>query len=200
MLVGFTWAGPEQAEAERLVDRMRALAKPDDESVEPARWIDWQSQADGLFPRGSRAYWKNVAFDRLGEREIDAVLGHVERLAAGSAADIHHMGGAVIDVPDDATAFPDRSARYWLNAYGFWTEAAQDAGRIAWARSVHAALQPSARAVEYVNFLGTEGPRADARQLALRAYGPAKFERLVALKGRYDPSNLFRLNHNIPPA
>jgi FAD/FMN-containing dehydrogenase len=47
---------------------------------------------------------------------------------------------------------------------------------------------------------GTEGPRADARQLALRAYGPAKFERLVALKGRYDPSNLFRLNHNIPPA
>ncbi len=200
MLLGFTWAGAEQAEAEDLVDRMRALAKPDEESVEPARWIEWQAQADGLFPRGSRAYWKNVAFDRLGEAEIEALLGHVERLTPGSAADIHHMGGAVRDVPDDATAFPDRSARYWLNAYGFWTDPAEDPDRIAWARSLHAALQGSARAVEYVNFLGTEGPRADARQLALAAYGPEKFERLVALKRRYDPANLFRLNHNIPPA
>ncbi len=75
----------------------------------------------------------------------------------------------------------------------------QDAERTEWARSFHAALQPSARAAEYVNFLGTEGPRADSRQLALASYGQAKFDRLVELKRRYDPTNLFRLNHNIPP-
>jgi FAD/FMN-containing dehydrogenase len=199
MLVGFTWASDDQAEAERIVDRMRGLAKPDVDAVEPARWVDWQSQADGLFPRGSRAYWKNVALDALGEAEIDAVLAHVDRLAPGSAADVHHMGGAVSRVPEGATAFPDRTARYWINIYGFWADPAQDADRIAWTRSFHAALQPAARAGEYVNFLGTEGPRADARQLALTSYGPAKLDRLVQLKRRYDPTNLFRLNHNIPP-
>ncbi len=198
MLVGFTWVGDDQAEGERLVDLLRALAKPDDEAVEPARWVEWQSAADELFPRGSRAYWKNVPFDNLTEREIAAILDHVGRLAAGSAADIHHMGGAVSRVPADATAFPDRMARYWINIYGFWGDAAQDAQRIAWTRSFHSSLQPSARAGEYVNFLGTEGPRADVRQLALDAYGAAKLERLVALKRQYDPTNLFRLNHNIP--
>ncbi len=106
MLVGFAWAGDDQAEAERLVDRMRALATPDVEALEPARWVDWQSQADGLFPRGSRAYWKNVPFDRLGEPEIGAVLDHVGRLSVGSAVDIHHMGGAFSRVAHDATAFP----------------------------------------------------------------------------------------------
>ncbi|HYI23167.1 MAG TPA: BBE domain-containing protein, partial [Candidatus Limnocylindrales bacterium] len=143
-------------------------------------------------------YWKNVPFDSLGEDEIAAILDHVGRMAAGSAADIHHMGGAVSRVPEDATAFPDRNARYWMNIYGYWGDATQDVERIAWTRSFHAALQPSARAGEYVNFLGAEGPRADARQLALDAYGAAKLERLVALKRQYDPTNLFRLNHNIP--
>lgn len=199
MLLGFTWAGSDDAEAERLVDGMRALAKPDQEAVEPARWVEWQSAADELFPRGSRAYWKNLPFDRLGDGEIGVVLDHVERLSAGSAVDIHHMGGAMSRVPDNETAFPDRSARYWINVYGFWNDPGQDAERIGWTRSLHAALQPFARTGEYVNFLGTEGPRADARELALTAYGPAKFERLIALKRQFDPSNMFRLNHNIPP-
>jgi len=199
MLVGFTWARSDDAEAERLVDAMRALAKPDQEAVEQARWVEWQSAADELFPRGSRAYWKNVPFDRLGDEEIGVLLDHVERLSAGSAVDIHHMGGAMSRVPGDATAFPDRSARYWINVYGFWNDPAQDAKRISWTRSLHTGLQPFARTGEYVNFLGTEGPRADARELALTAYGPAKFDRLVALKRQFDPSNLFRLNHNIPP-
>jgi FAD/FMN-containing dehydrogenase len=198
MMIGFVWAGPDESEALHLVDRMRALAKPDDEVVEPARWVDWQSQADALFPRGSRAYWKNLPFDHLSDAEIGAILEHVGRLTAGSAADIHHMGGAVSRVPLEATAFPDRSARYWINIYGFWDDPVQDAERIAWTRSFHAALQPSARAGEYVNFLGSEGTRADARELAMATYGPAKFERLVALKRRYDPTNVLRLNHNIP--
>ncbi len=199
MMIGFTWAGADTAEADRVVDGMRSLAKPDGESMEPTRWVDWQSQADGLFPRGSRAYWKNVPFDRLGDVEMTAILGHADRLSAGSAADIHHMGGAVSRVPEDGTAFPDRSARYWLNVYGYWSDPAQDAERIAWTRSFHAALQPSARKGEYVNFLGTDASPTDPRQLGLTAYGPQKFERLVELKRRYDPANLLRLNHNIPP-
>ncbi len=74
-----------------------------------------------------------------------------------------------------------------INIYGYWGDAAQDIERIAWTRLFHGALQPSARAGEYVNFLGTEGTHADARQLALTSYGQQKFDRLVALKRQYDP-------------
>jgi FAD/FMN-containing dehydrogenase len=198
MLVGFTWVGDDQSEADHLLDRLRALAPPDEQDVKHNPWVEWQSAADGLFPRGSRAYWKNVAFDALGETEIAAVLEHVERLTPGSAADIHHMGGQMARVPESATAFPDRSARFWLNIYGFWSDAIDDAVRIAWTRSFHSAMAPSAHGAEYVNFLGTEGPRTDARKLAIASYGEEKFERLVALKRKYDPTNFFRLNHNIP--
>ncbi len=199
MIVGFTWADADEAAGAALVDHLRSAAAPDAEVVEPARWVDWQSQADGLFPRGSRAYWKNIGFDELSTATIEAIADHVGRLSAGSAADIHHMGGAFARVPEDATAFPDRSARYWLNIYGFWSEPAEDDARIAWTRSFHAAIEPHSRPGEYVNFLGNEGARANPRRLALQAYGPAKLERLVELKRRYDPTNLFRLNHNIPP-
>lgn len=85
------------------------------------------------------------------------------------------------------------------NARGFLEGTSRRRRPNCWTRSFHAALQPSARGAEYDNFLGTEGPKADARQLAMTAYGTVKFERLAALKRRYDPTNLFRLNHNIPP-
>ena len=60
-------------------------------------------------------------------------------------------------------------------------------------------MAPHASGAQYVNFLGNEGTASDARASALSLYGSAKLERLVALKRRYDPDNVFRLNHNIPP-
>jgi hypothetical protein len=206
MLLGFTWAGTDPAAAEPLVARLRAAAPPDIEAVEPARWVAWQSQADALFPKGVRAYWKNASLDRLDDAAIDAIVEHAAREPAlGSGYDIHHMGGAVTRVPEDATAFPNRSARFWLNMYGVWSDPADDERGRAWGKAAHAALEPFAAAGQYVNFLGTdrhagEGHAGqDARAQALAAYGEAKLARLVALKRRYDPDNVFRLNHNIPP-
>ena len=115
----------------------------------------------------------------------------------GTAADLHHMGGAFGRVAEDATAFPSRAARFWLNIYGFWPDAADDAARTAWVKGFSDAMRPHAMAGQYVNFLGHDD--ADARSKALAVYGPAKVERLVAVKRRYDPDNLFRINHNIPP-
>jgi FAD/FMN-containing dehydrogenase len=60
-------------------------------------------------------------------------------------------------------------------------------------------MAPHAGGAQYVNFLGNEGSASEARAGALAVYGPAKLERLTALKRRYDPDNVFRLNHNIPP-
>jgi FAD/FMN-containing dehydrogenase len=101
-------------------------------------------------------------------------------------------------VPQDATAFPNRSARYWLNIYGFWQDPADDERLSAFARRLHAAMQPFAEQGEYVNFLGAEhgsstGPPAH------QSYGESTYRRLVELKNRYDPGNVFRGNHNILP-
>ncbi|CAN5865062.1 FAD-binding oxidoreductase [soil metagenome] len=199
LFIGFTWVGEDESEAQSIIAKLRSAVTPDIVAAEPSRWVEWQAQADELFPRGSRAYWKNVAFDELNETAVATVVDAASRLAMGSAADIHHMQGAFGRVPEDATAFPNRSARYWLNIYGFWQDAHEDEDRIAWVRGCHAGMAPLARPGQYVNFLGNEGSAADPREMALAAYGRDKFERLVQIKRRYDPTNLFRLNHNIPP-
>ena len=200
MFLGWVWASDDRTEGERVVERLRQAAPPDNELLEPTRWTAWQSQFDAVFPKGVRAYWKNTSFDRLDGATIEVIVRRAaEQTWQGTAFDIHHMEGAFGKVPLDATPFPNRSARFWLNIYGFWSDAADDAARTAFVRGFAADMEPYASGGQYVNFLGQEGDRQDPRAAALAVYGPDKLARLTALKRRYDPDNTFRLNHNIPP-
>ncbi|MGX1162334.1 FAD/FMN-containing dehydrogenase [Arthrobacter sp. SLBN-100] len=200
MAIGFVWVAEDHQAGLNLVDQLRAAAPPDGEEVGPTAWPDWQSAMDAVFPKGSRGYWKNVSFSRLDEEVVDVVLGFASELAwEGTGIDIHHLEGVFGRVPEDATAFPNRSARYWLNIYGFWRDAAEDERLTAFARKAYAVMQPFAEQGEYVNFLGAE-LGVQAPDAARSAYGQAKYQRLVALKDRYDPQNLLRLNHNIAPS
>ena len=99
---------------------------------------------------------------------------------------------------DDATAFGRRDARFILNVWGVWDEPADDAREVAWVRDFWTAMQPHATGGHYVNFLGLEED-AELRAQSRESYLPGTWERLVALKDHWDPTNLFRLNHNIPP-
>jgi hypothetical protein len=104
------------------------------------------------------------------------------------------LGGAFGRVPEDATAFSGRDATLWLITEAVWLDQAEDEARIGWGRDAMAALGPFATSVNYVNDLG------QLDQDAVRgAYGPAKYDRLVALKRTWDPDNLFRRNQNIRP-
>jgi FAD/FMN-containing dehydrogenase len=200
MLIAWLWASPDRAEGERLADRLSAAAPPDEALVQPTRWTAWQSQADGLVPKGVRAYWKNTSFDRLDDATIGVIVARaLEQTWRGTAFDIHHLGGAFGRVPQADTPFPNRSARYWLNIYGFWPDPADDAARIAFVRGFAADMEPLASGGRYVNFLGAEDDRADPAVATLGVFGPDTLRRLVAVKRRYDPDNVFRLNHNIPP-
>ncbi|NKX54622.1 FAD-binding oxidoreductase [Arthrobacter mobilis] len=200
LIIGFCWASEDRGEGERLVDALRQAAPPDAEAVEPVPWVQWQSQTDELFPKGVRAYWKNTSFDRLDDEVIALIIGRAaEQTWHGTAFDIHHLGGAFGRVPEEATAFPNRSARFWLNVYGFWNDAADDAARINFVRGFATDMRPFATGGQYINFMGAE-PGQDPRSLALTVYGPDKLERLTALKRAWDPDNAFRLNHNIQPA
>ena len=198
MFVGFAWAGGDRAEGARWIDRLQAACPADAAVLDPTRWIAFQSAFDTMVPNGVRAYWRNASFAQFDAQAIRAL---VEQCGAqtwfGTAADLHHMGGAFGRVAEDATAFPNRSAQFWLNIYGFWSDASDDAARIRWVKGLSDAMEPFAMTGQYVNFLGHDD--GDPRAKALAAYGPAKLQRLIEIKQRYDPENVFRINHNIAP-
>ncbi len=153
---------------------------------------------DELFPRGVRAYWKNTSFDRLDGPVMDVLIRRAKEQAwRGTGFDIHHMGGAFGRVPQDATPFPNRAARYWLNIYGFWSDPAHDPAYTAFIRGLAADMTPLATGGHYVNFMAAEDPGPAATGAPV--YGTDAGQRLTALKRRYDPGNVFRLNHNIAP-
>jgi FAD/FMN-containing dehydrogenase len=198
MFVGFAWAGSDRGEGRAVMDRLPAACPPDAAVLDPTRWRTFQSGFDAAMPKGVRAYWRNASFAGLDGPAIDTLIDHCAAQAwVGTAADLHHMGGAFGRVPEDATAFPDRSAAFWLNIYGFWRDADDDAARVAWVKDFSEAMRPHAGTGQYVNFLGHDD--ADAHGKALAVYGPAKLERLMTVKRRYDPTNLFRINHNVQP-
>jgi len=200
MLVGFAWTGADHAEGEAVVAPLRVAVQPDVEMIEPARWVEWQSAFDFVLPKGIRAYWKNAFFEKLTDEFLDALIEVAgSQTSLGTGTDLHHMGGAFGRVAEDATPFPNRSAGYWLNMYANWYEPAEDDQQIAWVRGLHAATAPFSMGGAYVNAVAPEQARGDAQRQILAIYGPAKLERLKALKRKYDPDNLFRLNHNIRP-
>jgi FAD/FMN-containing dehydrogenase len=153
-----------------------------------------QSLLDATAPSGLQNYWRSDYLHALGGETIDTVIAHAREMRSPlSQTHIHHMGGAVERVGAEETAFGHREAPYLLNAVGMWTDPAESQEHISWVRRLSAAVQPYSTGV-YVNFLGNEGA-----EVARSAYDPEVYERLVALKTQYDPTNLFRLNQNIKP-
>jgi FAD/FMN-containing dehydrogenase len=200
MLVGYAWASEDTARGAEVVDRLRRAAPPAVEADEPVSWAAWQSSVDPVFPKGSRGYWRNSSFDRLDPDVIGALMRRgAEQTWMGTGFDIHHLGGAFGRVPEDATPFPSRAARYWLNIYGFWAEPADDDARKGFIRAFGDEVEPLGSGGRYLNFLGEE-PEADPVQQAQQVYGVSKLQRLAILKRDYDPQNLLRQNHNILPA
>lgn len=197
MAVGFAWAGEDHQAAAAVVNRLRDLAAPDAELLQPAAWLDWQSAVDDLFPHGSRAYWKNTSFNSLDAGLIDVLARRArEQTWRGTGFDLHHMGGAFGRVSEDTTSFPVRDARYWLNIYGFWSDPADDVHHTGFVRELAAEADPYAGGGQYVNFMGADDPALAAPSV----YSGGKLARLSALKSAVDPQNLFRRNHNIAPS
>jgi len=198
LFMGLAWAGPDRASGEAVIERLRAACPPDATLLDPTTWRTFQSAFDAILPDGVRAYWRNASFGSLDDALIDALVEHLgAQTWFGTAADLHHMGGAFGRVPEDETAFPNRAAQYWLNVYGFWDDPADDSDRTAWVKGASDAVRQYAMTGQYVNFLGQDA--GDPLEKARAVYGEAKLGRLMALKRQYDPENLFHINHNIPP-
>ena len=192
-VVGCSVADPVEAEAE--LDLVRKLDPPVD-LFDRMPYTAMQSLFDAEFPAGGRYYFKGGFLTAFSDGAMEAVMEHMRmRPSAASEFDLHHMGGAVHRVGEMDTSFSNRSANFTYNIVAKWQDPADDAANRDWVRSLAAALQPYGEGRGFVNFL-TEASDASSIEAA---YGAERYARLVDLKRRYDPHNVFRLNQNIRP-
>lgn len=196
-LVG-VWAGPAN-EGERAVQPLRELATPLLDLSGRMPYCSVQRLYDGMFPKGvHRVYFKSIYLNGLDDAMIDAIAPRAaDRPSDLTLCSVWYLGGAVSRVPGNATAFGDRNMRYMLSIDSIWKNPADDERNLSWSRSFWNDMKHHSDGRAYLNFagLGEEG-----EELVRRSYGGTNYERLVALKTRYDPTNLFRLNQNIRPA
>jgi FAD/FMN-containing dehydrogenase len=186
-------AGPLE-DGDSLVSEFRSVAEPIADLLGPMPYSVIQSLIDPLWPKGIRAYFKSTNLSGLDDGLIDALCErHLAAPGSGCEIHVHQVGGAVARVPADETAFPERSMPFLLNAVTGWHDADATDAHVEWAREVVAAAGDSATGRGYSNFQGDE----DAAGLS---YSPDSIDRLVALKDEYDPTNVFRRNHNVKPS
>jgi hypothetical protein len=164
------------------------------EHVGAVPYAAWQQAFDPLLAPGARNYWKSHNFTALSDDAIDAVLRYAATLpTVHCEIFLGLIGGRANQAAADATAYPHRDVLYAMNVHGRWLAPEDDDLVVTWARAFFGAVAPFAAGSVYINFL-TQDEGARIRE----AYG-GNYDRLVAVKRRYDPSNLFRYNHNISP-
>src|SRR3954464_5108635 len=178
-----------------IMQPLKDLGDPVADLIDVIPYVGMQSLLDPLWERGAHNYFRSAYVDHVDDAAVKALVArHAGVPSPHSEIPLQRFGGAVARVGDDDSAFGNRSAQFVLNAIARSPSAEGFEDNIAWARGTTQALAPVSRDAAYVNFMG------DADDQRLRAsYGDAKYERLVALKRRYDPTNLFRLNQNITP-
>ncbi|OAJ55177.1 FAD-linked oxidase [Paraburkholderia ginsengiterrae] len=177
------------------VASVRTFGTPLGEHLGPMPYVMWQQAFDPLLAPGARNYWKSHNLAEINDGLIDALLQAIGNLPSPQCEIFFGQIGAQTQrVPVDATAYSSRDTVYAMNVHSRWDDASDDTRCVDWARAFFEAAAPFALGSVYVNFMTQEegGRVADA-------YGP-NFERLVAVKNRYDPRNLFHHNQNIRPS
>ena len=193
--IGACYAG-DLARGEEVVRPLRELGVPLYDSVAPCPFLDFQGVFDPGVLWGWGYYWNSWEVPPLSDEVIDQLVDAAGRLPTPqSYVILFQLGGALARVSEDATAYPQRDAAFNVNINGVWLSPADRQAAVAWVRALYAALEPYAHGRAYVNFIGDEGQ--DCVRLA---YGAEKYARLLALKDRFDPENVFRLNQNIQPS
>ncbi|MDR8398864.1 FAD-binding oxidoreductase [Paraburkholderia sp. USG1] len=188
------YTGPVES-GPAAVEFVRAFGTPVGEHLGPMPFVAWQQAFDPLLTPGARNYWKSHNLGEIQDGLVDALLSAIDQLPSPQCEIFFGQIGAQTQrVAVEATAYSSRDTLYAMNVHGRWDDASDDERCIAWARAFFDAAAPFALGSVYVNFMTQEegGRVADA-------YGP-NYERLVAVKNRYDPRNLFRCNQNIRPS
>jgi hypothetical protein len=187
------YAGPVE-EGERVLRPLKEFGSPVLDLCRPKPFVEHQKMFDPSFPHGWSYYVRSCDVAALNDDVIDIAVEHGRRINSPiTSIALWQMGGAVGRIDDGATAFNGRQAGFTFNINGNSNTADGFDAEREWARNYWSALAPHHTSV-YVNFLMEEG-----EERVRQAYGAAKYDRLKALKRKYDPTNFFTLNQNIKP-
>jgi len=187
------YTGP-QAKADAVLAPLRKFGPPVLDFFGPLPYPVVQSMFDALVPEGLQNYWKADFVNELSDEVIEAHVTHGPGIPTiNSALHIYPVSGAANRVGKGDTAFFYRDAKYVHVIAAMYPNPADTAKNVAWVRDYWSALHPYSAGGAYVNFLMEEG---DER---IRATYGANYDKLVAVKTKYDPTNLFRLNQNVRP-
>lgn len=183
------------AEGERQVAPIKAFGSPVGDVIQRRAYVSQQSLLDATQPKGRRYYWKSEYLPRFEPELLDKVIEHAARMVSPhSAILLFPLDGALNRLPEDYSATGNRDAASVVNIAASWEQAEGDEANIGWARTAWRDIRRFSTGGTYVNFLTEE--EGDERVRA--AYGK-NYERLVGVKRKWDPGNLFQMNKNIAP-
>jgi FAD/FMN-containing dehydrogenase len=187
------------AEGEGVLRPLRAFGAPLADQIGPMPYTAAQKLVDAFYPSGLQVYFKASFLKAISDAAIDTMVAYCAKRPSPLCHLVieHTLGGAVSRIEREATAFHHRDVQYGFISLGVCTDPAEATRCVRWAREFWEAMQPFSTGGVYVNYLGQEADEGAERIKA--AYGPEKYQRLVALKNTYDPTNLFQLNQNIKP-
>jgi FAD/FMN-containing dehydrogenase len=189
------YCGPIET-GERVLRPLRLFSQPESDTIQPMAYIDLQRASDAGFPAGRHQYWKSSYLRTADDSAIDVMLHFLidNPTPALSGVGLQQMHGAASRVEPRATAFAHRARQCDFLILSQASDTAEAERNRTWARAFFEAMQPYVQRAVYANNLGEEGA-----ERVRAAYG-VNYARLAQIKRKYDPTNLFRYNHNIEPA
>jgi FAD/FMN-containing dehydrogenase len=187
----------ETAQGEALLQPLRRFGTVIRDTLAAVPYATVQNQLTEVLTPGMHHFWKAGFLTELDDSAIEAIVDDFSAEVPPPIAIVtfEHLGGAVSRVDEQETAFCHRNAQHAFLVARAWRDSAETESGMAWGRHTYAVAKPFLQGGVYVNYLG--GDEGDDRLRA--AYGP-NYDRLVAMKTKYDPTNFFRINQNIPPA
>ena len=194
--LGGVYAGPVE-EGDKVLQSLRQYGPPLADMFQPMPYNAAQRMADFLWPLGLHNYWKSSYLTALSDGAVDVIVDFFARVPSPRTVIVleHNGDSAWSRVPDSATAFGHRVWPYNFLVTSAWSDPKDTERNVAWTRELFDAMRPFAAQGAYVNYLG-----GDEGVDGLKAAYGGKLARLAALKAKFDPANLFRMNQNISPA
>src|SRR5579859_7148440 len=188
------YCGP-LSEGEKVLKPLRTLGSPVADAFGPLSYLQMQGMFEAFFPPGRQVYTKSNFLRSLSDEAIDVLTRYVAKSPSPYtfAPFLEHWHGAATRVPVSDTAFPHRQYSWNFLAWSMWLDASESEKNKKWTRECWEAMRPFLVSSSYGNYVTDE-----SEAIARENYG-ANYDRLVALKNKYDPTNFFRMNHNIKP-
>ena len=187
------WVG-DPDKGKKYIEQALALAKHVGIRTRVMTFLELQTMADDEFPHGRRYYTKSGYLEILDDRSIEQMLESLDTIPSPmTQIELAYLGGAAQNLPTEETAFGPRSAPFVINILGHWSDPSEDGTHVEWVRKLFQRLSPAMTPGVYTNFMS-----GDEESRNREAYGE-RWERLVAVKSKYDPENFLRLNQNIIP-